>query len=78
MGWNGYPGLTIIAGKQDVPFYATNLFWDPTKMFPQGLVERIDFDHLLGRNSAVEPVNYSKEGKAPPPSARKNRGAFEQ
>ena len=26
VGWNGYPGLTIIAGKQDVPFYATNLF----------------------------------------------------
>jgi hypothetical protein len=23
LGWNGYPGLTIIAGKQDNPFYAT-------------------------------------------------------
>jgi hypothetical protein len=77
VGWNGCPGLTIIAGKQDVPFYAINLFWDPIKMFPKGLVERIDFDQLLGWNSAGEPVSYSKEGKAPPPSARKNRGAFE-
>jgi hypothetical protein len=68
--------LTIIAGKQDVPFYATNLFWDPIKMFPQGL-SGTDRFRSVGRNSAGEPVNYSKEGKAPPPSARKNRGAFE-
>src|SRR3984893_5220276 len=77
LGWNGYPGLTVIAGKQDLPFYATTLFWDAAKMFPQGLVERIDFDQLLGWNSAGEPVSYSKEGKAPPPAAAKYHGAFE-
>jgi hypothetical protein len=77
LGWNGYPGLTVIAGKQDLPFYATTLFWDPIKMFPQGLVERIDFDQLLGWNSAGEPVSYSKEGKAPPPAPAKPHGAFE-
>src|SRR6266436_7946039 len=77
LGWNGYPGLTVIAGKQDVPFYATNLFWDSIKMFPQGLVERIDFDQLLGWNSGGEPVSYSKEGKALPPAAAKHHGAFE-
>jgi hypothetical protein len=77
LGWNGYPGLTVIAGKQDLPFYATTLFWDAAKMFPQGLVERIDFDQLLGWNSGGEPVSYSKEGKAPPPAAAKYHGAFE-
>src|SRR5258707_2156444 len=75
LGWNGYPGLTLIAGKQDNPFYATDLFWDPN-MYPHGLVERIDFDQLFGWNSAGEPVSYRKEGKAPPP-VKKNPGAFE-
>jgi hypothetical protein len=76
LGWNGYPGLTIIAGKQDNPFYTTDMFWDPD-IYPQGLVERIDFDKLFGWNSAGEPVSYSKEGKAPPPAPAKPRSAFE-
>jgi Putative porin len=76
LGWNGYPGLTLIAGKFDNPFYATDLFWDPN-IYPQGLVERIDFDQLFGWNSAGEPVSYSKEGKAPPPAPAKPHGAFE-
>src|SRR5260370_5584928 len=48
-------------------------------MFPQGLVERIDFDQLFGWNSGGEPVSYSKEGKAPPPAPApaKHYGAFE-
>jgi Putative porin len=77
LGWNGYPGLTVIAGKQDLPFYATTLFWDQIKMFPQGLVERIDFDQLFGWNSGGEPVSYRKDGKAPPSAPAKHYGAFE-
>jgi len=77
LGWNGYPGLTVIAGKQDLPFYATTLFWDQIKMFPQGLVERIDFDELFGWNSGGEPVSYRKDGKAPPSAPAKHYGAFE-
>jgi hypothetical protein len=76
LGWNGYPGLAIIAGKQDNPFYTTDLFYDPN-IYPQGLVERIDFDKLFGWNSAGEPVSYSKEGKAPPPAPAKSKGVFE-
>jgi hypothetical protein len=76
LGWNGYPGLTLIAGKFDNPFYATDLFWDPN-LYPQGLVERIDFDKLFGWNSAGEPVSYSKEGKGPPPAPAKHPGVFE-
>jgi hypothetical protein len=75
LGWNGYPGLTLIAGKQDNPFYSNNLFWDPNT-YPQGLVERVDFDKFFGWNSAGEPVSYSKGGKAPPP-VKKSHGAFE-
>jgi hypothetical protein len=76
LGWNGYPGLAIIAGKQDNPFYTTDLFYDPN-IYPQGLVERIDFDKLFGWNSAGEPVSYSKEGKAPPPPPARHPSAFE-
>ena len=76
LGWNGYPGLTITAGKQDNPFYATNLFWG-RYMYPQGLVERIDFDQLFGWNSAGEPVSYSKEGKTATSPVKKSYGAFE-
>jgi hypothetical protein len=76
LGWNGYPGVTIIAGKQDNPFYTTDLFYDPN-VYPQGLVERIDFDKLFGWNSAGEPVSYSKEGKTPPPAPAKSHSAFE-
>jgi hypothetical protein len=77
LGWNGYPGLTVIAGKQDNPFYTTDLFYDPS-IYPQGLVERIDFDKLFGWNSAGEPViSYSKEGKTPPPTTVKHASSFE-
>jgi len=76
LGWNGYPGLTVIAGKQDNPFYTTDLFYDPS-IYPQGLVERIDFDKLFGWNSAGEPVSYSKEGKTPPPAPAKHPSVFE-
>ena len=76
LGWNGYPGLTVIAGKQDNPFYTTDLFYDPS-IYPQGLVERIDFDKLFGWNSAGEPVSYGKEGKTPPPAPAKHPSVFE-
>jgi hypothetical protein len=76
LGWNGYPGLTLIAGKQDNPFYTTDLFYDPN-IFPQGLVERIDFHKLFGWGAAGEPAGYSKEGKTPPPAPAKPQSAFE-
>jgi hypothetical protein len=78
LGWNGYPGLSIIAGKQDNPFYTTDMFWDPD-IYPQGLVERIDFDKLFGWNSGGEPVSYSKDGKTPPPppAPAAKKSAFE-
>jgi hypothetical protein len=55
LGWNGYPGLTVIAGKQDNPFYTTDLFYDPS-IYPQGLVERIDFDKLDGHCSVRQTI----------------------
>ena len=69
IGYTPIDGITVIGGKQANPFYTTDLFWDPD-IFPQGLVERIDF-HKLFDLSFGEP-GYSKEGKAPPPAAPRN------
>jgi hypothetical protein len=72
IGYTPVDGITVIGGKQANPFYTTDLFWDPD-IFPQGLVERIDF-HKLFDLSFGEP-GYSKEGKAPvapPPESARN------
>jgi polyhydroxyalkanoate synthesis regulator phasin len=79
LGWNGVPGITILAGKFDNPFYTTDLFWD-TNVYPNGLAERLDFAKLFGWSAAGEEWGgYSKEGKgAPPPApAPKPQSSFE-
>ncbi|MBV8816555.1 MAG: putative porin [Verrucomicrobia bacterium] len=66
IGWAPVDGLTFVGGKQNNPFYTTELNWAPD-MGPTGLVERVDFHRLFGWMSGGEPTGYSKEGKAPPP-----------
>lgn len=69
MGWAPLDGLTFVLGRQDNPFFATEMFWAPD-IAPNGVVERIDFHKLLGwQLSGGEPGGYSKEGKEPPPPA---------
>jgi hypothetical protein len=74
MGWAPLDGLTFVLGRQDNPFFATEMFWGPDTA-PNGIVERVDFHKLFGWGSpastspASEPAGYSKDGKtAPPPS----------
>jgi polyhydroxyalkanoate synthesis regulator phasin len=70
IGWRPEPGMTFVVGKQENPFYTTDLFWSPD-VSPQGLVERFDFDKLFGWNggNGGEPVaDYSKVGKEPTPT----------
>ncbi len=78
LGWNGVPGITLLAGKFENPFYTTDLFWDPS-LNPNGLTERLDFHKLFGWAAAGEQsAGYSKEGKeAPPAPAPKPQSAFE-
>jgi len=73
MGWKN-DWLTVIAGKQDFPFYETDLFYDPS-LYPSGLVQRIDFHKLFGWGSGGEPVADGKE--APPAPAPKPQSAIE-
>jgi polyhydroxyalkanoate synthesis regulator phasin len=67
MGWAPIDGLTFVIGKQNNPFYATELNWAPD-VGPTGLVERIDFHSLFGWGAPGEPAGYSKDGKTPPPA----------
>ncbi len=64
IGWTPTDGVTLIAGKQGNPFYTTDLFWDPD-IFPQGLVERIDFHKLFNLSFGEAPGLAKDEGKAP-------------
>jgi polyhydroxyalkanoate synthesis regulator phasin len=67
VGWAPIDGVTFVIGKQNNPFYATELNWAPD-VGPTGLVERIDFHALFGWGSMGEPAGYSKDGKTPPPT----------
>lgn len=61
LGWNATDWLTVIAGKQDNPFYTTNLVWD-SDINPQGMVETVEFNKLFGWGD-VGTGGYSKDGK---------------
>ena len=67
IGWAPIDGLTFVVGKQNNPFYTTELNWAPD-VGPTGVVERVDFHRLFGWDAGGEPAGYSKEGKTPPPA----------
>lgn len=75
LGYTPTDGLTFIVGKQANPFYTTDLFWDPD-IFPQGLVERVDFHKLF--NLSFGEAGPSPDGKAPvAPAPEKPRSSLE-
>jgi hypothetical protein len=82
MGWAPLDGLTFVLGRQDNPFFATEMFWGPDTA-PNGIVERVDFHKLFGWGSPAstsptsEPTGYSKDGKtaSPPPPATPSPGS---
>ncbi len=47
LGWNPVDGVALIAGKQKVPFYTTDLVWD-ADINPVGFSERIDLNKTFG------------------------------
>jgi polyhydroxyalkanoate synthesis regulator phasin len=46
LGWTPVSGVTLIGGKQENPFYSTDMTWDPD-VFPAGFSERVDFHKFL-------------------------------
>jgi len=47
LGWNPVDGVALIAGKQKVPFYTTDLVWD-ADINPVGFSQKIDLNKTLG------------------------------
>jgi len=47
LGWNPVEGVSLIAGKQKVPFYTTDLVWD-NDINPTGFSQKIDLNKTLG------------------------------
>lgn len=71
LGWRPTDGLTLVAGRQENPYYSSELFWGPD-IAVNGVVERFDFHRLFGWTSSgggSAAAGYSKEGKAAPPPA---------
>lgn len=65
-GWAPTDGLTFVVGRQENPFFATEMFWAPDSGL-NGVVERIDFDKIFGWAIAGgEPIPAEQEGKSPP------------
>ncbi len=66
LGWEAADWATIIGGKQDNPFYTTNMVWD-SDINPQGIVEVVEFHKMFGWETYTEPDTskggYSKDGK---------------
>jgi hypothetical protein len=60
LGWNAADWLTVVAGKQPNPLYATELTWD-ADINPTGLSESIKFHELFARDSVEE--SLAKNGK---------------
>lgn len=62
VGWKATDWATFIAGKQNNPFYSTELVWDG-QLNPSGVVERIAFHKLFGGSVQEEITGYTKDGK---------------
>ena len=73
IGWNGIPGVTVIAGKQPNPLYTTDLVWD-ADINPTGITEKIEFNKFAnlgplelslvgGQFMASDNNEYSASGK---------------
>jgi hypothetical protein len=63
IGWKPTDWFVAKVGKQDNPFYTTDLVWDPD-IRPAGLVESISFDKWFGGGEMVEDKGLSKDGKS--------------
>ena len=47
IGWTPVSGVTVIGGKQEVPFYTTDMVWG-SEVNPAGFSQQIDLNKVLG------------------------------
>ncbi len=71
LGYTGFKGLKLTAGKVANPFVTSSMVWDGD-LNPEGISEQYKYTINLGRPAPAPVASYSKDGKAvamaPPPS----------
>jgi len=82
IGWTPTPGVTLIAGKQENPFYTTDMVWG-SEVYPAGFTQQIDLSKILGLsgiglkvNSGQFIVKNNDENLGSPDDSNNNRDAF--
>lgn len=56
IGWTPTPGITVIAGKQENPFYTTDMVWG-SEVNPAGFTQQIDLNKVFGFSGISLKVN---------------------
>lgn len=56
IGWTPTPGVTLIAGKQENPFYTTDMVWG-SEVYPAGFTQQIDLSKIFGLSGIGLKVN---------------------
>jgi len=62
IGWKPNDWFVAKVGKQDNPFYTTDLVWDPD-IRPSGLVEVLSIDKMFEHDEPAPESGLSKDGK---------------
>jgi len=56
IGWKPTPGITVIGGKQENPFYTTDMVWG-SEVNPSGFTQQIDLNKVFGFSGVGLKVN---------------------
>jgi len=56
IGWTPTPGITVIGGKQENPFYSTDMVWG-SEVNPAGFTQQIDLNKVFGFSGIGLKVN---------------------
>jgi len=79
IGWTPTPGITVIAGKQDNPFYTTDMVWG-SEVNPAGFTQQIDLNKVFGFSGIGLKVNSGQfvvsDNNENDPSHHNNRDGF--
>lgn len=79
IGWKPTPGITVIGGKQENPFYTTDMVWG-SEVNPSGFTQQIDLNKVFGFSGVGLKVNSGQfivqDNSENDPTHNTNRDAF--
>ena len=79
IGWTPVPGITLVGGKQDNPFYTTDMVWS-SEVNPAGFSQQIDLNKVFGLAGIDLKVNAGQfvvsDNSEDSPTHNSNRDGF--